>query len=185
MKRNTYGVWVTSATLMVSAISASAAPRARRVALPYVANTRVVAVPIVAQGVRLGTDALMLKDAGRTVLPMRALFASLGAQVVWNGRERAVYAWKTDGTGVRFGVGETEAQSLLMPGPNERATVTERRKLDAPPTLIGGHLYIPIRAAGELLGTEVLWDGAKRTVYLGTPPDVAVGATAVPDPKAK
>lgn len=185
MKRNPYGIWAASAMLLAGTTSASAAPQARRVALPYVANTRVVAVPIVAHGVRLGTDALMLKDAGRTVLPMRALFTSLGAQVVWNGRERAVYAWKTDGTGVRFGVGETEAQSLLMPGPNERATVTERRTLDAPPTLIGGHLYIPIRAAGELLGTEVLWDNAKRTVYLGTPPDVAVGATDVSGSKTK
>jgi len=161
-------------TAILTAGTAVAAPRSRRVTLPYVSGSRVVAVPIVAHGVRLGMDALMLKDAGRTVLPMRALFVSLGAQVVWNGRERAVYAWKTDGTGVRFGVGEAEAQSLLMPGPNEKATVTERRKLDAPPTLTGGHLYIPIRAAGEMLGTEVLWDRAKRTVFIGTP-DVTVG----------
>lgn len=179
MKREYIGALALTLTLTATGIS-TAAPRTRRIALPYVVGSRVVPVPIVANGVRLGTDALMLRDAGRTVLPMRALFVSLGAQVVWNEQERAVYAWKTDGTGVRFGVGEAEAQSLLMPGPNERATVTERRKLDAPPTLVDGRLYIPIRAAGEMLGTEVLWDGAARTVYLGTPPEVAVGAADAP-----
>jgi len=109
----------------------------------------------------------MLKEVARTLLPMRALFASVGAQVVWNGRERAVYAWKTDGTGVRFGVGEATAQALIMPAPGQEATVIETRNLDAPAQLIRGRLYIPIRAAGELLGSEVRWDGSLPAVYIG------------------
>ena len=159
----------------ISAVAALPAPARPRHQLPYVERSRTVPVPIVANGVRLSTPALMLRAAGRTVLPMRALFTSLGAQVVWNAQERAVYAWKTDGTGVRFGVGEAEAQAMIMPGPNERATVTERRALSAPATLVGSRLYIPIRAAGELLGADVNWDEAQRTVYIGARPETTVG----------
>ena len=97
--------------------------------------------------------------------------------MVWNQKERAVYAWKTDGTGVRFAVGDLEAQSLTMPGPGERAEVTERRKLDAPPVQMGRLVYIPIRAAGELLGAPVRWDEASASVLIG---DTVVAAEDVP-----
>ncbi|MGV3723874.1 MAG: copper amine oxidase N-terminal domain-containing protein [Actinomycetota bacterium] len=157
---------------------AAAQPRA---GFAYLATARTTPVPIIVSGVRLSTPAIMLRDVGRTVLPMRALFTSLGAQVVWNARERAVYAWKTDGTGVRFGVGEAQAQSLLMPGPNETATVTERRSLDAPPTLLNGRMYIPVRAASEMLGTDVVWDDEKRTVFVGLI-DPTVEVKVVPEP---
>lgn len=161
--------------------SGLAAQEQARPRFPYVTTTRTTPVPIIVSGVRLSTPAIMLRDVGRTVLPMRALFTSLGAQVVWNARERAVYAWKTDGTGVRFAVGEAQAQSLLMPGPNETATVTERRALDAPPTLMNGRMYIPVRAASEMLGTDVVWDDAKRTVFVGLI-DPTVAVEIAPDP---
>jgi hypothetical protein len=135
-------------------------------------------VPVYANGKQLGTDALMLKGAARTVLPMRALFSTLGAQVVWNARERAVYGWKTDGTGVRFGVGEAEAQLLLLPGAGGDSTLIEKRKLDAPALLINNRLYIPIRAASELLGTEVRWVGSEPAVYIGESPPAEAAAPA-------
>lgn len=69
-------------------------------------STRIQRVPVIVNGTTLGEDALMLKAVARTVLPMRALFTAMGTQVVWNAKERAVYAWKTDGTGVRFAVGD-------------------------------------------------------------------------------
>jgi hypothetical protein len=144
----------------------------------YLAPTRTVPVPVYANGKQLQTNALMLKGAARTVLPMRALFTTLGAQVVWNGRERAVYGWKTDGTGVRFGVGEAEAQLLLLPGAGGDSTVIETRKLDAPAMLINSRLYIPVRAASELLGTEVRWVGSEPAVYIGDSPPADGGAAA-------
>ena len=73
-------------------------------------------------------------------------------------------------TGVRLALGEAEAQMLLLPGPNERATVVERRKLDAPPMVIDSRVYIPVRAASELLGTEVQWSGSEPAVYIGVTP---------------
>jgi hypothetical protein len=151
-----------------AAREAAAQRRAPGTTATYFATARAVRVPVVANGERLDRDALMIREAGRTLLPMRSLFSALGAQVVWNARERAVYAWRTDGTGVRFGVGEREAQLLLMPGPNQTATVTETRVLDAPATLIQGTLYVPVRAASELLGTEVRWDAETATVHIGT-----------------
>ena len=158
-------------TLVCAVVWGSAAEAQRnRLAARYTARTSTVPVPVYVYGARLETDALMLKRVARTVLPMRALFTSVGAQVVWNSPERAVYAWRTDGTGVRFGLGEIEAQSLVMPAPGERATVTEARRLDAPAQLIGGRVYIPVRAAAEMLGTGVRWDGSVPAIYLGQEP---------------
>lgn len=160
------------ASLAAGAGSVLASPQSRRASGGF--STAVQRVPVIVNGVTLGEDALMLKAVARTVLPMRALFTSLGAQVVWNAKERAVYAWRTDGTGVRFGVGDLEAQSLEMPAPGERAKVTEKRKLDAPPVQMGGLVYIPIRAAGEMLGTPVRWDEATASVLIGDQDAVAV-----------
>jgi hypothetical protein len=160
----------------LAAVQAEGQTRRRGPTATYFAPTGTITVPVIANGERLPQDALLLEGAARTMLPMRALFTSLGAQVVWNAPQRAVYAWKTDGTGVRFGVGERVAQTLIMPGPDQQATVVERRTLDAPATLIGSRLYIPIRAAGELLGTEVRWDAEERVVHIGTNPPVVTGA---------
>ncbi len=148
-------------------------------------STAVQPVPVLVNGVKLPEDALMLKAVARTVLPMRALFTSLGTQVVWNQRERAVYAWKTDGTGVRFAVGDLEAQSLEMPAPGERAKVIDRRTLDAPPVQMGRLVYIPIRAASELLGTPVRWDNASASVLIGEGAAVAVKVEPANEPNPK
>lgn len=169
--------------LVLCAASVTARPHTPR--LPYTARSRTVRVPVVANGVRLPIPALMLKDAGRTMLPMRAIFTALGAQVVWNAQEQAVYAWKTDGTGVRFALGATRAQSVTMPGLNERAQVLEERRLTTPATMVGNRVYIPIRAASELLGADVRWVNSDRTVYVGTniPPVAAdTGGATTTDP---
>ena len=58
------------------------------------AQVRASSIPVVVNGSPLSTDALMIQNAGRTVLPMRTLFEALGAHVEWDPTERAVYVWR-------------------------------------------------------------------------------------------
>ena len=132
-------------------------------------SARAVPVAAYANNARLETDALMLKGTGRTVLPMRALFTALGADVEWNAAERAVYAWQPGGTGVRFEVGGREATILAAPenpAGTDRPTVKQRLPLDTPAMLIGNRIYVPVRAAAEALQAGVHWVGTEPAIYL-------------------
>ena len=133
-------------------------------------STRAVPVAAYTNDERLGQDALALKGLGRTVLPMRALFHSLGATVDWDATERAVTAWKEDGTGVRFVVGERRMELLSEPnGSDQQSPAGGTQTLDAPAMLIANRVYVPVRAAVEALGAQVRWAGDEPAIYLSVP----------------
>jgi len=165
-------VAITAALLLLGTGAAvTAAPRQRSRRVQLYTLSRAVPVPVYANNRRLGTDALMLKGLARTVLPMRALFTAVGADVFWNPNEQAVYAWQSDGRGVRMAVGEYEAEMLILgdnPSKIARPTPVETRKLDAPALLIDGTVYVPLRAAVEILGAEARWVGSEPAVYVST-----------------
>jgi intracellular proteinase inhibitor BsuPI/copper amine oxidase-like protein len=120
---------------------------------------------------RLRTDGLLLAGVGRTVLPMRVLFESLGAQVEWDPAERTVYAWKADRTGVRLALGEASAQTLRMsrdPRPGDWGQVTGTYRLDAPPMLLERRVYVPLRFASEALNADVRFVSFRPAVFIRT-----------------
>jgi copper amine oxidase-like protein len=174
------GIWlgVLVATLG-TLISTQALAQFRRRRPPVRYWGRVVSVPVYVNGNRLIQDALMLKAVGRTMLPMRDLFTSIGASVTWDGPTHRVYAWKDDGTGVMFEVDERESQALIVngpPRPGNWGTVTETRTLEAPPMLMGRTVYIPVRAAAESLNADVRWVGGKPAVHIWTGSRTDVGS---------
>lgn len=128
-------------------------------------------VPVMVNGGRIDGDAILLKNVGRTVVPMRALFESLGAQVEWDARERAVYAWKPDGTGVRLGLGSRDAQSMSMsadPGPRNWGRVDRTFQIDAPAMMSDSRIYVPLRFAAEALKADVRYSAYEPAVYIRT-----------------
>jgi hypothetical protein len=132
---------------------------------------RVNTVPVFVNGGRLGSDALLLMNVGRSVLPMRTLFESLGARVEWDPAQRAVYAWNSDGQGVRLEVGAETAQQLRMsgsPAPGNWGRVTGTRSLDAPAMMVDGRVYVPLRFASEALEADVRYSAAEPAVYIKT-----------------
>lgn len=135
------------------------------------ASATVRSVPVYVNGGRLSSDAMMIVEEGRTMLPMRALFSSLNTNVEWDQRERAVYAWTADREGVRFEIGSREAQILKMdknPGPGNWGEVTGQRKLDVPAIVADNRVYIPIRAASESLRADVRWIASTPAVHINT-----------------
>ena len=145
---------------------------------------RVIPIAVYVNGERLGTDALMIKGVGAAVLPMRDLFNALGAKVVWNARQNAIYAWKPDGTGVRFVIGKRTADLLLWTGsgtePADQGEVTEARRIDVPPLVIDGRVYVPVRAAVEALDAEIGCKKGAPALYLDTDPNTTLNLEETP-----
>lgn len=138
-------------------------------------------VPVFVNGGRLTSSARMLPNVARTVLPMRDLFQSLGATVEWDPLQRAVYAWKPDGMGVRLAVGDPNAQTLQMAAqrrPGNWGRVTGAYKLDAPALIAEGRVYVPLRFAAEALRADVRYSAVGPAVYVRVEPESGAGAGA-------
>lgn len=89
---------------------------------------------------------------GKTLVPMRAFFEALGAEVKWEGSTRTA-------TGTR---GDTE---VVLQIDNKTAYVNgEERTLSIPAQLVNNSTFIPLRFVGEALGDKVVWDSG--TIYI-------------------
>lgn len=94
---------------------------------------------------------------GRVLLPFRALFQALGAQVNWS-PDNPDYATATRGSdtvSIEFG-----AFVAQINGHSE--------ELPVPPMVVNGSSLVPLRFMAQDLGLKVQWDAATDTVLLTT-----------------
>lgn len=91
---------------------------------------------------------------GRTMVPLRAIFQALGAQVDWDGATRTVTATKGN-TVIVLVIGSPTAFKDGRP-------VT----LAQPALLMAGRTMVPLRFIAESLGAVVNWDGTTQTVTI-------------------
>ncbi|MUG46421.1 hypothetical protein GNP95_15640 [Paenibacillus woosongensis] len=92
---------------------------------------------------------------GRTLVPLRGIFETLGATVHWNQTEETVTAFKGDRT-IQLTIGSKQAKI------NEQL-----HNLDVAAKTVNNRTMVPLRFIGEALGEDVLWEQATRTVYIG------------------
>jgi len=111
-------------------------------------------IQVYIDGSALNADSAPLIEKGRTLVPLRAIFEALGADVQWNGADRSITAAK-DRMSVRLQIGSSVAQKNGI-----------QVKLDVPPRLIKGSTLVPLRFVSEALGAEVTWDGNSRRVNI-------------------
>ncbi len=90
----------------------------------------------------------------RTMVPMRAIFESLGAEVSWDNSSRTAIGVK-DGKTVSISIGSAV---LYVNG-----AATE---LDTPAILAGGSTLVPARAIAEAFDCNVEWSDAESTVII-------------------
>ena len=90
----------------------------------------------------------------RTMVPLRAIFEALGAEVTWDDSTKTVHARLGD-TEISLPVGKTE---FYKNG--------EAIPLDVPAFIENGRTLIPLRAVADALGCDVDWVGETRTVII-------------------
>ncbi|WP_421616974.1 copper amine oxidase N-terminal domain-containing protein [Brevibacillus sp. TJ4] len=92
---------------------------------------------------------------GRTLVPLRAIFESLGARVEWDEATQTVTAYK-DGNVIQLTIGSKIAYKN-----------GERIVLDVPAQLLNGDTtLVPVRFVSEALGAKVQWDPYSRSVVI-------------------
>ncbi|QGG48966.1 copper amine oxidase N-terminal domain-containing protein [Heliorestis convoluta] len=93
-------------------------------------------------------------EHGRTLVPLRAIFEALGAEVTWNGETRTVTGTKDDI------VINLQIENTIAIVNNQEVS------LDVPAMIMNGRTLVPLRFIAESLGAEVSWDGKNRVVLI-------------------
>ena len=89
---------------------------------------------------------------GRVLVPLRAIFESMDAEIAWYDSTQTVYAIGNN-TLIKLQINSADAQ---VGGKDV--------KLDVPARLIDGSTYVPVRFIGESFGAKVEWDDSKSLV---------------------
>lgn len=92
----------------------------------------------------------------RTMVPLRAIFEALGAEVDWDNDTQTVIAMKDDVT-VTATIGSTKMY-----------IDDEEKTMDVAPMLIGGRTLVPVRFVAEAFDCDVDWDGDNSIVYIAS-----------------
>ena len=90
----------------------------------------------------------------RTMLPVRYVAETLGAEILWDGATSTA-TLKTADTEIKITVGAAEA---IVNG--------QTVKLDSPAFIENSRTYMPVRFVAETLGATVAWDGATSTATI-------------------
>ncbi len=93
-------------------------------------------------------------EDGRTLVPMRAIFESLGASVRWNENTRTITGQK-DTLQITLVVGSTSAKV------NDIQVM-----LDVPAKIINGRTFVPVRFIAASLNCFVGWQEKTKTIYI-------------------
>jgi hypothetical protein len=106
---------------------------------------------------QLNFDIYPITEKDRTLVPMRAIFEALGAEVEWENETQTATATK-DGITVSVTIDSNRMQKN-----------GEEIKLDVPARLVGdSRTLVPLRAISEAFGCRVEWDEALQRVDIYT-----------------
>jgi hypothetical protein len=109
-------------------------------------------IKVFVNGQEITLDVPPLIMEGRTMVPLRAIFESLGAAVEWEAESQKVTSTKGN-TKIEL---QIDKNTAIVNGISET--------LEVPAKLVGGRTMVPLRFVGEALDCLVEWDGDLRTV---------------------
>ena len=115
-------------------------------------------VSVIVDGKRLENldmPAVIIDD--RTLVPLRAIFESMGASVSWDGDTQKITADFENGDNIVMFI-------------NNKAGVANGNafNMDVAPMIINDRTMVPVRAVAEAVGADVGWDNATRTVTVNS-----------------
>ena len=94
----------------------------------------------------------------RTMVPLRKIFETLGAQIEWYGETETVIATKGD-TIVKLQINNPIAEVT-------KNGVTEKITLDSKPVIVENRTLVPLRFISESLEKQVAWDQETQTAII-------------------
>jgi hypothetical protein len=90
----------------------------------------------------------------RTMVPLRAIFEELGAQVTWDAETKTIY-------------GSKGRNIIILQIDNIKAFINSAEvELDVAPQIIDGRTLVPTRFIAEALGADVTWDAENNSVII-------------------
>ena len=111
-------------------------------------------IRVIVDGEQLSFDQPPVIENSRTLIPMRAIFEAIGAEIEWLPKEETVVARK-DGTVIKISIG---SNAMYV---NDELTV-----LEVPAKIISSRTMVPLRAVSEALGAEVGWDAVNKIITI-------------------
>jgi hypothetical protein len=111
---------------------------------------------VLVDGSRLSFDVEPIIENGRTLVPLRAIFEALGAEVLWNGETRTVTAL-AGAKQIRLTIGQTTAYIDNQP-----------YQIEVPARVVNGRTLVPLRFVSESLGAQVQWEASTQTITITT-----------------
>ena len=111
-------------------------------------------IKVFIDGKEVAFDQPPIIENGRTLVPLRAIFEELGADVIYNDANQTILAQKGDNT------------ITLAIGSNVMSRGSKRLKLDVVAKVINGRTLVPLRAVSEAFDKDVSWNGNTKTVVI-------------------
>lgn len=105
-------------------------------------------------GSKVEFDTLPYMENNRTLVPMRAIFEALGAEVIWNDEKRSILA--NDG----------KNEVSLDIGSNKMKVNGSVKIIDVPAKLVNRRTMVPLRAVSEALECNVNWYGEYNSIVI-------------------
>ena len=106
-----------------------------------------------------GTKPVIIKEWGRTVVPIRAIVEALGGTISWNGTERKVTI-DFKGTTIELWIDGPQAEV------NGVMKWIDPKNHNVKPIIINDRTMLPLRFVAESLGCTVDWNGATKTITI-------------------
>ncbi|RXZ84139.1 hypothetical protein EBB07_03380 [Paenibacillaceae bacterium] len=111
-------------------------------------------IQVLVDGQKLTLDPSPVQVNGTTLVPMRAIFKALSADVVWEQQSKTIIARKGSTT-ISLKVGSKQA---IVNG--------KTFKLAEPAQVKQGATLVPLRLVSEALGAKVEWNAQQRTIKI-------------------
>jgi hypothetical protein len=112
-----------------------------------------------------GTTPVIIKEWGRTVIPIRAIVEVLGGSIDWNDTEKMVAITLKDTT-IRLWISKPQAQ---VDAPLLILKWIDESNHKVVPEIINGRTMVPVRFVAEILGAKVDWDSTTKTITITYP----------------
>lgn len=119
-------------------------------------TTAPVAPRVILDGKVLSFEVAPIIENGRTLVPLRAIFESLGASVSWDASTQTVNSTRNQTT-VILTIGSTQPKVNGQEWP-----------LEVPAKIVNDRTLAPLRFVGEAFGGTVKWDDATRTISINS-----------------